>query len=200
MHKLIVFTTVLASIFSAAYAGSALWGQCGGIAWTGATTCDVGVCTWWNDWFSQCLPATTTSTTSTLTTPEASKPPESTIHLDGSAVLRGTGTGGLPLLVGSTAYILYPGPGCQYKYYLNAYDDSSNPTASYKDMRFENGLIVSTYWTGTPVGVSSASPWGAQSWFLACETPTVDEYLVYLQTGSDVPTGQNCTLTQLKYL
>ncbi|KAG7125528.1 pectin lyase F like protein [Verticillium longisporum] len=33
----------------------ALWGQCGGSGWTGATTCAQGTCKVQNQWFSQCL-------------------------------------------------------------------------------------------------------------------------------------------------
>ncbi|KAG6874047.1 hypothetical protein C0995_006904 [Termitomyces sp. Mi166 len=45
------------------------WGQCGGIGWSGDTTCASGtVCTYINDWYSQCLPPTNNPTT-TLTTP-----------------------------------------------------------------------------------------------------------------------------------
>ncbi|KAG8685433.1 hypothetical protein FRC08_013110 [Ceratobasidium sp. 394] len=34
------------------------WGQCGGIGWTGGTTCDSPyVCTVINDWYYQCLTA-----------------------------------------------------------------------------------------------------------------------------------------------
>jgi len=36
--------------------GAALYGQCGGIGWTGPTTCAQGTCTKSNDWYSQCLP------------------------------------------------------------------------------------------------------------------------------------------------
>ncbi|KAK4120634.1 carbohydrate esterase family 16 protein [Parathielavia appendiculata] len=44
---------------------AALWSQCGGLNWTGPTNCVSGaVCTKWNDWFSQCVPGATTSSTS----------------------------------------------------------------------------------------------------------------------------------------
>ena len=36
-------------------AGSPLYGQCGGIGFTGATTCAQGSCKKTNDWYSQCL-------------------------------------------------------------------------------------------------------------------------------------------------
>ncbi|KAF7337152.1 Lipolytic enzyme [Mycena venus] len=57
------------------FAQSQEWGQCGGMGWTGATTCVAGTtCTELNPYYSQCLPgtatttATTTSTTATITT------------------------------------------------------------------------------------------------------------------------------------
>ncbi|KAG9014489.1 hypothetical protein FRB93_013614 [Tulasnella sp. JGI-2019a] len=43
-----------------------IYGQCGGIGFTGSTTCATGTtCTYLNDWFSQCLPPTSTTSTST---------------------------------------------------------------------------------------------------------------------------------------
>ncbi|KAF9052432.1 beta-1,4-endoxylanase [Hymenopellis radicata] len=59
------------------HAQSGAWGQCGGIGWTGATTCIAGyTCTYSNDWYSQCLPdgsaTTSTSSTATATLPGAS--------------------------------------------------------------------------------------------------------------------------------
>ncbi|KAK5635920.1 hypothetical protein RRF57_011632 [Xylaria bambusicola] len=36
--------------------GAALYGQCGGINWTGATTCAQGTCKVLNDYYSQCVP------------------------------------------------------------------------------------------------------------------------------------------------
>ncbi|CUA75933.1 hypothetical protein RSOLAG22IIIB_01936 [Rhizoctonia solani] len=46
-----------------------LYAQCGGIGWTGGTTCASGaMCTKYNDYYSQCVPATSTST-STSNTP-----------------------------------------------------------------------------------------------------------------------------------
>ncbi|KAF3391457.1 Alpha-L-arabinofuranosidase axhA [Penicillium rolfsii] len=45
---------------------AALYGQCGGSGWTGATTCVSGACcTYSNAWYSQCLPCTSTLTTTT---------------------------------------------------------------------------------------------------------------------------------------
>ncbi|KAG8943996.1 hypothetical protein FRC04_002385 [Tulasnella sp. 424] len=49
--------------------GIAIYGQCGGIGYTGSTSCDAGLtCTYVSDYYSQCLSAsTTTSKTSTTT-------------------------------------------------------------------------------------------------------------------------------------
>lgn len=42
-------------------AGQVLWGTCGGGAWYGPTTCAEGVCVYYNEWESQCLPASMAS-------------------------------------------------------------------------------------------------------------------------------------------
>ncbi|KIO21459.1 glycoside hydrolase family 6 protein [Tulasnella calospora MUT 4182] len=46
-----------------------VWGQCGGLNYTGDKTCAAGsTCVYSNDWYSQCLPGTATTTTTTTTT------------------------------------------------------------------------------------------------------------------------------------
>ncbi|KAK7058179.1 carbohydrate esterase family 16 protein [Favolaschia claudopus] len=56
-------------------AQSPIWGQCGGTGWSGATTCVSGAtCTFQNDFYSQCLPSTGTTTATTKST-SASSPP-----------------------------------------------------------------------------------------------------------------------------
>ncbi|KAI0821211.1 hypothetical protein BC629DRAFT_1278024 [Irpex lacteus] len=73
MARITCVAFVTASIFVAhvvAQAGE--WQQCGGIGWSGATTCASGlVCTKLNDYYSQCLQGTTTASTanSGTTTP-----------------------------------------------------------------------------------------------------------------------------------
>ncbi|KAJ8697229.1 hypothetical protein PTI98_007027 [Pleurotus ostreatus] len=48
-----------------ALAQQTVWGQCGGIGWTGPTTCASGnECIKQNDWYSQCLPSTATPSSS----------------------------------------------------------------------------------------------------------------------------------------
>ncbi|KAI8610929.1 thaumatin [Chytriomyces sp. MP71] len=69
--NLVALLTILVatSLHVQASSCSALYGQCGGIGWTGPTCCDASVCTYGNDWYSQCLPGgpnppTTTSAAS----------------------------------------------------------------------------------------------------------------------------------------
>lgn len=70
------------------------YGQCGGEDWTGATTCVSGyTCTFYNDWYSQCVP-----TPSTLTTTQSSTTSSSTISKTStSPTATSTGTSGAKL-------------------------------------------------------------------------------------------------------
>jgi endoglucanase len=70
-------SSLLAGIFAAgAAAQSGAWAQCGGIGFTGSTSCVSGYkCVYSNDWYSQCVPGTAATTLKTTTT---SAPPTST--------------------------------------------------------------------------------------------------------------------------
>ncbi|EMD41942.1 glycoside hydrolase family 5 protein [Gelatoporia subvermispora B] len=58
------YSAVLLVLVSVAVAQQTEWEQCGGIGWTGGTTCVSGtVCTELNDYYSQCLPGAAPSTT-----------------------------------------------------------------------------------------------------------------------------------------
>lgn len=72
-----------------ASAQQSLWGQCGGLNWSGPTTCASGnYCKYINDWYSQCLPggpsvttqapSTTTTTTQQPPSPTTSQSPPTT--------------------------------------------------------------------------------------------------------------------------
>ncbi|KAG9034211.1 hypothetical protein FS837_002254, partial [Tulasnella sp. UAMH 9824] len=122
---------------------------------------------------------------------------------DGKAVLN-ENIAGIPLwwtapgtLALLEASVTADGKFCQLKDYLNVLPDSTSPSASYKPLSFSLGAPISDYWSSVKLSVTAASPWGAQSWFLACPTSVADEYLVYLQTGTDVPPGQTCASTKL---
>ncbi|KZW01219.1 CEL4a mannanase [Exidia glandulosa HHB12029] len=63
--------STLVFVFACLRATSAVsvWGQCGGIGYTGSTVCDAGsVCTVQNAYYSQCLPGTATVTTTSVST------------------------------------------------------------------------------------------------------------------------------------
>ncbi|KAG8932517.1 Carbohydrate esterase 4 protein [Tulasnella sp. 418] len=64
-------------------AAVALWGQCGGIGYSGETTCVAGAyCKYSNDWYSQCVPGTATSVPQQPTT---NPPPQTTVRTTTSA-------------------------------------------------------------------------------------------------------------------
>ncbi|KAI0362456.1 cellobiohydrolaseII [Trametes cingulata] len=73
MSKFASLLALLAVVPSLANAQSPIYGQCGGIGWTGATTCVSGtVCTKLNDYYSQCLPgASAPSSTSAPSAPSS---------------------------------------------------------------------------------------------------------------------------------
>ncbi|KAI0648974.1 endo-1,4-beta-xylanase C precursor [Trametes meyenii] len=75
--KLSTSFSLLAALVPYALAQSAEWGQCGGIGWSGATTCVSGtVCTVINAYYSQCLPGSAAPAPSS--TPVAPSSPAST--------------------------------------------------------------------------------------------------------------------------
>jgi endoglucanase len=58
-----------ALLAAVAQAQQGAWAQCGGVNWTGQTTCIAGyTCTYSNDFYSQCLPGTAATTTAKSTT------------------------------------------------------------------------------------------------------------------------------------
>ncbi|KAI0359710.1 hypothetical protein OH77DRAFT_1394940 [Trametes cingulata] len=75
--KLSASFSALAALIPFALAQSPEWGQCGGIGWTGATTCVSGtVCTVLNPYYSQCLPGS--AAPAPTTTPSSPSSPSST--------------------------------------------------------------------------------------------------------------------------
>ncbi|KAK7032147.1 hypothetical protein VNI00_013321 [Paramarasmius palmivorus] len=67
----------LAALVVAVSAQAPTWGQCGGIGWSGPTTCVSGsACVKQNDYYSQCIPGASTPTTASTVVPTS--PPSST--------------------------------------------------------------------------------------------------------------------------
>ncbi|KDQ61110.1 glycoside hydrolase family 6 protein [Jaapia argillacea MUCL 33604] len=69
MFKFAALLALASVVPSLVNAQASLYGQCGGIGWTGATTCVAGsTCQELNSYYYQCLPPSTTSTTHSSTT------------------------------------------------------------------------------------------------------------------------------------
>ncbi|KAI1363286.1 carbohydrate-binding module family 1 protein [Xylaria arbuscula] len=115
----------------AAFAQQAAWGQCGGTGWSGETTCVSGyVCTFLNDYYSQCVPGTaTTSVSSTTTTTVAGTTANtsttlSTVTTTGvtttTATTTGAGSGTYPTTLESGYYWVRAVASPNYHSYLQA--------------------------------------------------------------------------------
>lgn len=76
-----------AAIVAPAFAQQPAWAQCGGIGWTGGTTCVSGyTCKYSNDYYSQCVPGTASPTQAPTTT----RPPTSTTTKGSTGTPTGT--------------------------------------------------------------------------------------------------------------
>ncbi|KAF5379913.1 hypothetical protein D9757_007196 [Collybiopsis confluens] len=68
-----VLPTILLTLVLRTAAQQQEWGQCGGIGWTGPTTCVAGTtCMTINAYFFQCLPGSSTASTTPVSTPPTS--------------------------------------------------------------------------------------------------------------------------------
>ncbi|KAI1796951.1 endo-1,4-B-xylanase A [Ganoderma leucocontextum] len=125
--KLSAAFSILAAVLPYALAQSQEWGQCGGIGWTGATTCVSGtVCTVMNAYYSQCLPGSAAPAPSPTSTPAT--PPTST---------------GAPAPSGSGLNAIAQGAG--KKYFGTATDNSELSDTAYTailDNKAEFGQIT----------------------------------------------------------
>ncbi|KAH8597221.1 hypothetical protein B0O99DRAFT_87847 [Bisporella sp. PMI_857] len=85
---------ILLGAIGSVYGQAGAYAQCGGKGWSGATTCVSGfVCTYSNEFYSQCLPGTAPAPTTT------------------------TGGGASPTTTGGTGSTAYPGTTLQSGYY-----------------------------------------------------------------------------------
>ncbi|KAA8906644.1 endoglucanase [Sphaerosporella brunnea] len=90
MHSVLSLALAVAALPALINAQQSAWGQCGGNNWNGATSCVSGYyCSKLNDYYSQCIPGTasTTTTTSgvpTTTTTTSSAPTSSNTICPGS--------------------------------------------------------------------------------------------------------------------
>ncbi|KAJ7744890.1 hypothetical protein B0H16DRAFT_1663994 [Mycena metata] len=77
MSSLLRLLPIIAFVVSGVGAQSPVWGQCGGLSWTGQTTCVAGDSHPSPTDYSQCLPGTATTPPATTTTTVSSPPPPS---------------------------------------------------------------------------------------------------------------------------
>ncbi|KAG8763723.1 hypothetical protein FRC12_008432 [Ceratobasidium sp. 428] len=161
--------------------------------------------------YYQCQPgaANPTTTTSRSTAGVTTKPAGTTTTLAAAA----TGTqirsvqdpiyhlylqnsGGVPVLASeaTSARFVISGSIALVSSSPTQYLNIQSATTSYKPLTF-NSTATTTGWglEGDTIITTNSSPWGRQLNFLACATSTKGAYKVYLQTGSDVPSGQTCT-------
>lgn len=93
--RLLGYPAAILAFATSTAAQQSAYGQCGGVGWTGPTTCVSGsTCVYLNEWYSQCLPGSANPTT---TPPSASATGGSncaTAIADGFASLNGGTTGG----------------------------------------------------------------------------------------------------------
>ncbi|KAJ3521760.1 hypothetical protein NMY22_g12181 [Coprinellus aureogranulatus] len=92
MSKLLAFVTLAIAAHSAT--AVAVWGQCGGIGYSGSTTCDAGTtCTKLNDYYFQCIPGggNTGAPAPTSTPTTVVPPPTTTTNNPGTPTATGSG-------------------------------------------------------------------------------------------------------------
>ncbi|RPA81238.1 hypothetical protein BJ508DRAFT_115648 [Ascobolus immersus RN42] len=199
------------------------WGQCGGINYSGATTCVSGhYCSKLNDYYSQCIPGTapgggTPSSTTSVVQP--TNPPSSTFTTSTRTSTTApsptsTGTGKQIRGVKDPIYHLYlqetaanlPVMGSEAssdRFIISGsiknertgnFLNIQDASTSYKPLKFE-ATATTTGWAleGDTIVTANGSPYGRQLQFLACNTATSGQYKLYLQTGNSMPAGETCT-------
>ncbi|TFY74778.1 hypothetical protein EWM64_g9234 [Hericium alpestre] len=144
-------------------AQSPVWGQCGGIGWSGATTCVAGsVCTYSNDYYSQCLPVTTSSTS------EAPPPPTSTVLPTSTS----TRTGSTPT---STGFVKVSGQ----KFTLGGSEYIVAGTNAYWLAQQSNADIDKAFDDIVAAGLTTVRTWGFN------DVTAVQNYGAYYQLWSN---------------
>jgi len=109
MFKATALFALVCSVPAFVNAQSAIYQQCGGIGWTGATTCVSGsTCTVLNDYYSQCLPGAASSTVAS----------SSSSHSSSSSSSTGSSTSSSPT---STSTPAAGNPFTGYQAYLSPY-------------------------------------------------------------------------------
>ncbi|GES64607.1 cellobiohydrolase [Aspergillus terreus] len=124
-----VSSLALALLLPAVQAQQTLWGQCGGIGWTGPTNCVAGAaCSTQNPYYAQCLPGTATTSTTLTTTTRVTTTATSTTSKSSSTGSTTTtkSTGSTTTSASSTTITSAPSgnPFSGYQLYANPYYSS----------------------------------------------------------------------------
>lgn len=219
--RLAAFVAGLLTSVGLVSAQSSAWGQCGGIGWTGATTCVTGyTCVESNEYYSQCIPgAASSSSASVPTAPTSTSPVASSSSAQPPTT---TSSGAAPtgsqirsdqdptfhFYLQNDEGVPVLGPEASSGYFtidgtiaLNGADGTSlylnvdeSAATSYKALTFDSAAVT-TDWGLEGDTIITTSP--RQLNFLACATSDATVYDVYLQEGNDTPSGQTCSLTSL---
>ncbi|KAG8973551.1 hypothetical protein FRB90_009905, partial [Tulasnella sp. 427] len=93
MKYAIASLSALAWTVTTVNAAVAMWGQCGGLYYTGETTCVAGAtCVYQNDYYSQCKTSTTSSSSKTSSTTSSTKTSSTTSSTKTSSTTTSTTT------------------------------------------------------------------------------------------------------------
>ncbi|KAK7034705.1 hypothetical protein VNI00_012112 [Paramarasmius palmivorus] len=136
---------ILGALTSTTIAQAPVWGQCGGIGWSGPTSCVSGACcTVSNPYYSQCLPGTCGGggTTGTSTTPTTTLTATPTVTPPPSPSGNGTAGCGKTGLTSGTYSVTVNG---QSRQYILKVPDNYDPNKPYR-------FIFGIHWLGGTMG------------------------------------------------
>ncbi|KAG6810790.1 hypothetical protein H0H92_010328 [Tricholoma furcatifolium] len=182
---------ILALAIAPSLAQSAVYGQCGGINWTGATTCVSGsVCTYQNAYYSQCLPVTsttsttssttssTTTTTTTITSTSTTKTSSSTTTSSTAVSTGFVKTSGTKFTLNGSTYTVVGGNA----YWMGLTGlSTANMNAAFADIAAAGGTTVRTWGFNE---VTSANGDYYQLW--SGSTPTINTGATGLENFDNV--------------
>ncbi|KLO06842.1 CEL4a mannanase [Schizopora paradoxa] len=155
-----------------ALAQSPIYGQCGGEGWTGATTCATGsVCTFSNDWYSQCIPGSATTTPSP-TSASSAKAPSSSPSSSSTATASSTAPSGTPI---TTGFVKTNGQ----KFALNGADYVVAGTNAYWLAQESDADIDTAFNDIVAAGLTTVRTWGFN------EVTAAQNYGAYYQSWSN---------------
>ncbi|EKM58507.1 glycoside hydrolase family 10 protein [Phanerochaete carnosa HHB-10118-sp] len=169
MLRLAIPFLALAALVSAVFAQSSVWGQCGGIGWTGPTACTTGnVCQAYSQYYSQCIPSG--QATSVSSAPVSSSPTTT------ASAPASTSTAKLHQLAKS-----------QGKLYFGTATDNPELTDTAYDAILDDGMMFGQITPGNSMKWDATEPeQGVFSWTGA------DQIVNLAQQNGQILRGHNC--------